>query len=48
VRLEPDPGGTRLDLELRVLSSRPEAAPALAGMRPGWEQSLDRLARALT
>ena len=48
VRLEPDPGGTRLDLELRVLSSTPEAAPALAGMRPGWEQSLDRLTRALT
>jgi uncharacterized protein YndB with AHSA1/START domain/DNA-binding transcriptional ArsR family regulator len=48
VRLEPDPDGTRLELELRVLSSTPEAAPALAGMRPGWEASLDRLARALS
>ena len=48
MRLEPDPDGTRLELELRVLSSTPEAAPALAGLRPGWEGSLDRLARALT
>jgi uncharacterized protein YndB with AHSA1/START domain/DNA-binding transcriptional ArsR family regulator len=48
LRLEPDPAGTRLELELRVLSSTPEAAPALAGVRPGWEASLDRLARALS
>ena len=48
VRLEPDPDGTRLELELRVLSSTPAAAPAVAGLRPGWEGSLDRLARALS
>jgi uncharacterized protein YndB with AHSA1/START domain/DNA-binding transcriptional ArsR family regulator len=48
VRLEPDADGTRLELELRVLSSTPEAAPALAGVRPGWDGSLDRLARALS
>lgn len=48
LRLEPDPDGTRLELELRVLSSTPAAAPAVAGLRPGWEGSLDRLARALS
>ena len=48
LRLEPDTDGTRLELELRVLSSTAEAAPAIAGMRPGWEGSLDRLARALS
>ena len=34
LRLEPDTDGTRLELELRVLSSTAEAAPAIAGMRP--------------
>jgi uncharacterized protein YndB with AHSA1/START domain/DNA-binding transcriptional ArsR family regulator len=48
VRLDPVPDGTRLELELQVVSSTTEAAPAIAGMRPGWEGSLDRLARALT
>ena len=48
VRLDPVPDGTRLELKLQVVSSTTEAAPAIAGMRPGWEGSLDRLARALT
>jgi uncharacterized protein YndB with AHSA1/START domain/DNA-binding transcriptional ArsR family regulator len=48
VRLVPVANGTRLTLQARIDASTAAAAPALAGMRIGWEQSLDRLARALT
>jgi uncharacterized protein YndB with AHSA1/START domain/DNA-binding transcriptional ArsR family regulator len=44
VRLAERDGGTALSLSTRVFEPRPEAAPALAGMRPGWEQLLDKLA----
>lgn len=39
--------GATLSMEVRVTDVRPDAAPALAGMEPGWEQTLDRLAEAL-
>ncbi len=48
VRLATVADGTRLTLQARIDASTAAAAPALAGMRPGWEGSLDRLARALT
>ncbi len=48
VRLDPAADGTVLSLQARIDASTAAAAPALAGMRIGWEQSLDRLARALT
>jgi uncharacterized protein YndB with AHSA1/START domain/DNA-binding transcriptional ArsR family regulator len=41
------PGQTELTLRIRVGDARPEAAPALAGLRRGWEQLLDALRRAL-
>jgi hypothetical protein len=31
-------------LTIHVTAARPEAAPALAGLRPGWQQLLDHLA----
>jgi uncharacterized protein YndB with AHSA1/START domain len=47
VRLDEHPDGTRVALEIRITSSTAPAAPAIAGMRTGWEQSLQKLARAL-
>lgn len=49
-RLTLQPSGRRTDLALaiRVSGVRPEAAPAVAGMEPGWEQLLDRLTDHLT
>jgi uncharacterized protein YndB with AHSA1/START domain len=47
VTLTEQSGRTTLRMEARVVESRPEAAPSIAGMRPGWEQSLDRLAEYL-
>jgi uncharacterized protein YndB with AHSA1/START domain len=47
LRLDEHPDGTQLALEIRITSSTAPAAPAIAGMRPGWEQSLNKLARAL-
>ena len=47
VRLDEAPGGTQLGLEIRITSSTAPAAPAIAGMRLGWEQSLDKLVRAV-
>jgi uncharacterized protein YndB with AHSA1/START domain len=47
VRLSEAAGGTQLTLEIRITSSTAPAAPAIAGMRLGWEQSLDKLVRAL-
>jgi uncharacterized protein YndB with AHSA1/START domain/DNA-binding transcriptional ArsR family regulator len=35
--------GSRLTMSVEVRDVRPEAAPALAGMEPGWSQTLDRL-----
>ncbi len=35
---------TTIDLESRVVIATPEAMGALAGMEPGWTQSLERLA----
>ncbi len=37
-------GKTRLTVQNAVLRAAPEAAQALAGMEPGWTQSLDKLA----
>jgi uncharacterized protein YndB with AHSA1/START domain/DNA-binding transcriptional ArsR family regulator len=44
-RLSLQPSGRRTELALviRVSGVRPEAAPAVAGMEPGWEQLLDHL-----
>lgn len=38
---------TKLTLTIRVTSASPGAVPALAGMRLGWEQLLDKLEQAL-
>jgi uncharacterized protein YndB with AHSA1/START domain/DNA-binding transcriptional ArsR family regulator len=38
-------GGTKLSLTIRVTSAIRAAAPALAGMRLGWNQLLDKLER---
>jgi uncharacterized protein YndB with AHSA1/START domain/DNA-binding transcriptional ArsR family regulator len=47
VRLTPHGDGTDLTVDMRVDASTEAAAPAVAGMRTGWEQSLDRLHAAL-
>ena len=47
LRLTESTGGTDLSLDIRVTDSTPAAAPAIAGMRIGWEQSLTKLAREL-
>jgi uncharacterized protein YndB with AHSA1/START domain/DNA-binding transcriptional ArsR family regulator len=47
VRLARGGRGTALSLTIRVAHARPEAAPALAGMQPGWNQLLDKLAEHL-
>jgi uncharacterized protein YndB with AHSA1/START domain/DNA-binding transcriptional ArsR family regulator len=47
VRFDEHADGTQLALEIRITSSTAPAAPAIAGMRTGWEQSLQKLARAL-
>jgi uncharacterized protein YndB with AHSA1/START domain len=43
VRLAERDTGTRLSLAIRVIAVTPEAAPALAGMRLGWQQTLSKL-----
>jgi uncharacterized protein YndB with AHSA1/START domain/DNA-binding transcriptional ArsR family regulator len=43
VRLAELDSGTRLSLAIRVTAVTPEAAPALAGMRLGWQQTLSKL-----
>jgi uncharacterized protein YndB with AHSA1/START domain/DNA-binding transcriptional ArsR family regulator len=48
VRLRPHRGGTDLTLDIRIDRSTEAAAPAIAGMRIGWEQSLRKLAAAVT
>jgi uncharacterized protein YndB with AHSA1/START domain len=47
VRLDERPEGTDLSLEIRVTPTTSAGAPALAGLRLGWEQSLAKLERAL-
>jgi uncharacterized protein YndB with AHSA1/START domain len=44
VTFEEHAGQTRLTMRAHVLRATPAAAGALAGMEPGWNQSLDRLA----
>jgi uncharacterized protein YndB with AHSA1/START domain len=44
VRFTPVPAGTSLTLRLRATNPGPGAAPALAGLRLGWQQTLDKLA----
>jgi uncharacterized protein YndB with AHSA1/START domain/DNA-binding transcriptional ArsR family regulator len=39
--------GAKLTMSVDVRDVRPEAAPVLAGMEPGWSQTLDRLVEAL-
>ena len=39
---------TWLALRIRITETRPEAAPAIAGIRPGWDQVLDKLSRVVT
>jgi uncharacterized protein YndB with AHSA1/START domain/DNA-binding transcriptional ArsR family regulator len=43
VRLAHHGQRTRLGLTIRVSGVQPEAAPAVAGMALGWEQTLDKL-----
>jgi uncharacterized protein YndB with AHSA1/START domain/DNA-binding transcriptional ArsR family regulator len=45
VRLAAHPRGTRISLTIRLGDATPAAAPAIAGLRPGWTQLLDKLAR---
>jgi uncharacterized protein YndB with AHSA1/START domain/DNA-binding transcriptional ArsR family regulator len=47
VRLTRRGAGTKVDMSIHVTDARPEAAPALAGMEPGWENALDQLAAVL-
>jgi uncharacterized protein YndB with AHSA1/START domain/DNA-binding transcriptional ArsR family regulator len=42
-RFTAQPNGTRVSLTIQVSAVEPVAAPALAGMRPGWIQLLDKL-----
>ena len=47
VELLDEDGKTRLRLEARVFFAGPDAAPYLAGMEAGWQQSLAKLDRSL-
>jgi len=47
VRLAPQPRGTTISLTIKLGDATPAAAPAIAGLRPGWKQLLDKLAREL-
>jgi uncharacterized protein YndB with AHSA1/START domain/DNA-binding transcriptional ArsR family regulator len=38
---------TKLSLTIRVIAATPTSVPALAGIQPGWEQALDKLAHTL-
>ncbi|RSN31234.1 ArsR family transcriptional regulator [Amycolatopsis sp. WAC 04169] len=42
------PGGTRLQLDLRITETTVEAVPFIAGIETGWGQVLDNLATTLT
>lgn len=41
--LDPARGRTTLALTIEATATRPEAAPTMAGLEPGWEQLLDQL-----
>jgi uncharacterized protein YndB with AHSA1/START domain len=43
VRFTPAGSGTTVTLHIRATDPRPGAAPALAGLRLGWQQTLDKL-----
>jgi uncharacterized protein YndB with AHSA1/START domain len=43
VEFHEEKGKTKQIVRARVLKSTPQAAPYLAGMEPGWTQSLERL-----
>jgi uncharacterized protein YndB with AHSA1/START domain/DNA-binding transcriptional ArsR family regulator len=47
LRLSEEGRGTRLSLTVRVTRATPAAAAAVAGLRLGWAQLLDKLAAAL-
>jgi uncharacterized protein YndB with AHSA1/START domain len=47
VTFEDDHGKTKLTLHATILKATPEIAWALAGMKDGWTESLDKLAEAL-
>ena len=47
VRLGAHPRGTRISLTIGIDDATPAAAPAIAGLRPGWKQLFDKLAREL-
>lgn len=48
VRLESSGGRTVVMLRARATEAGPDAAPALAGLQIGWEQTLDKLAAYLS
>ena len=43
VTFEERRGKTAVTVEAKVLKATPDASPMLAGMEPGWSQSLERL-----
>ena len=43
VTFEDVKGKTKLTLHVQVIRSKPEAAPYIAGMQEGWNQTIDRL-----
>ena len=43
VEFHEEKGKTKLIVRARVVKSTPQAAPYLAGMEPGWTQTLERL-----
>jgi len=47
VRLATQPRGTTISLTVKLGDVSPATAPAIAGLRPGWKQLLDKLAREL-
>jgi uncharacterized protein YndB with AHSA1/START domain/DNA-binding transcriptional ArsR family regulator len=47
VRLGAQPRGTTISLTIRIDDATPAAAPAIAGLRPGWKQLFDKLAHEL-
>jgi uncharacterized protein YndB with AHSA1/START domain len=47
VRLAEQDGRSRVSLTIKLHTAVQAAAPAIAGLRPGWKQLLDKLAREL-
>ncbi|HET6707203.1 metalloregulator ArsR/SmtB family transcription factor [Amycolatopsis sp.] len=48
LELDPDPGGTRLRLGLRITATTVGAVPFVAGIETGWGQVLDHLTDVLS